>query len=290
MKAFPKHPFLITAIVLGSLLLAACNLPQATPQPGGNLQTAVAATLTAAAPPPAASPLPPTAAAPTATQQPPPTSTPTPTVIPPTVTPSVPTVSVTVNTNCRTGPGKVYPRVGVLLVGQSARAVARDPSGDYLYIANPARAGEFCWVWGRYARVAGPQVPLPVFTPIPLPADATVEFAGAVQCMDGVHVAVKITNTGGVTWQSFTASYLDLTAPNGFDQFQKPKFYDSAGCGGQQVIDDLTAGESGYAQWTLTGSLIAPGHRIRVTLHLFDTDAPGGSEITRTVEFTFPTP
>jgi len=195
-----------------------------------------------------------------------------------------------VNTNCRTGPGKVYPRVGVLLVGQSARAVARDPSGDYLYIVNPTRAGEFCWIWAHYARLSGPQVSLPVFTPIPPPADAKVEFAGAVQCMNGVHLAVKITNTGGVTWQSFAASYLDLTAPNGFDQFQEPKFYDGAGCGGQQIIDDLAPGESGYAQWTLTGSLIAPGHRIRITINLFDTNGAGGQSITRQVEFTFPTP
>ncbi len=201
-------------------------------------------------------------------------------------------VSVTVNTNCRTGPGKAYPRVGALLVGQSARVVARDPTGGYLYIENPAHRGTFCWLWGQYARLSGPQVNLPVFTPVPLPADATLEFVGVTQCMDGVHLVLKVTNTGGVTWQSYTADYLDLTAPNGFSAFQTMKFYDDPGCVGHahEVIDDLTTGESGYIQWTLTGSLIAPGNHIKVIVRLYDTDGPGGRSITREVEFTFPTP
>jgi hypothetical protein len=228
---------------------------------------------------------------------PPPTGTPslTPAVTPSaaaTSTPSAPILKVSVNTNCRTGPGKPYPRVGALLAGKAVPVLARDPSGQFWYIPNPTHPGTYCWVWGKYAELAGDFAHLPVFTPIPLPPDARLEFVGVTQCMDGVHVAFKVTNTGGLTWQSYVADYDDLTAPNGFSSFQTFKFYDDPGCvnASHQVIDDLAPGEYGYIQYTITGSLIAPGHRVRLTVRLYEHDGPGGQVIQRQVEFTFPTP
>ena len=61
-----------------------------------------------------------------------PTDTPTPTNTPfptNTFTPAVPIVSVSVDTNCRIGPGKEYDLLGALLVGEQAELIARDPSG-----------------------------------------------------------------------------------------------------------------------------------------------------------------
>ena len=54
-----------------------------------------------------------------------------------TSTPGIPLISVTVATNCRVGPGKVYDRVGALLVGQVAEVVGRNLNGNYWYIRNP---------------------------------------------------------------------------------------------------------------------------------------------------------
>jgi hypothetical protein len=110
------------------------------------------------------------------------------TPLPPTETPSdlptstlaftatsvVPIVQVSVNTNCRTGPGIIYDLVSALLVGQEAEVVARNAEGSYWVIQNPGGSGT-CWLWGFYATVAGPTASLPVWdtppTPTPLPTN-----------------------------------------------------------------------------------------------------------------------
>jgi hypothetical protein len=86
----------------------------------------------------------------------------------PTATLSVPMVSVSVNTNCRTGPGTVYDRISALLIGQEAEVVARTADGTYWVIRNPAGSGT-CWLWGFYATVTGPTAGLPVWDPPPTP-------------------------------------------------------------------------------------------------------------------------
>jgi len=92
---------------------------------------------------------------PTSTSTPePPTLTPTQTftaTLSVTFTPLVPQISVSVPTNCRKGPGKIYDLEGALLVGEIAQVYGRDPTGKYWYIPNPDAKGQFCWVWGEYA-------------------------------------------------------------------------------------------------------------------------------------------
>jgi uncharacterized protein YraI len=89
-----------------------------------------------------------------------------------TATSAVPMAQVSVNTNCRTGPGIIYDLVSALLVGQEAEVVARNADGTYWVIKNPGGSGT-CWLWGFYATVAGPTASLPVWdappTPTPLP-------------------------------------------------------------------------------------------------------------------------
>lgn len=89
---------------------------------------------------------------------------------PPTAThtPSVPQVSVSVNTNCRTGPGQAYPLLGALNVGQTAEVLGRNNDSSYFFIRNPS-GGSNCWLWGQYATTEGNVGALPVFTPPPTP-------------------------------------------------------------------------------------------------------------------------
>src|SRR5687767_4187927 len=85
-----------------------------------------------------------------------PTFTPTATLSPTpvfTATPVIPQISVSTPTNCRMGPGKVYDRVGALLLDEVAEVVGRDPVGNYWYIRNPRDSNGFCWLWGEYATV-----------------------------------------------------------------------------------------------------------------------------------------
>ena len=62
-----------------------------------------------------------------------------------TATPSVPLISVTVDTNCRSGPGKIYDYLGGLFVGQTAEVYGKNPSGDYFYIRLPENSSIYCW-------------------------------------------------------------------------------------------------------------------------------------------------
>jgi len=91
-----------------------------------------------------------------------------------TLTPTLdkPMISVSENTNCRSGPGKDYDYLGALLVNEQAEVVGQSMDGQYWIIKNPDQAGE-CWLWGYYASVQGPIEGLAKYTPPPSP---TPEF------------------------------------------------------------------------------------------------------------------
>lgn len=96
------------------------------------------------------------------------------TTIAPSATRSIPVVSVSMNTNCRTGPNVVFDLLGILSVGKEAEVVARSADGSYWVIRNPSGSGT-CWLWGYYATVDGPLANLPVWDPPPTPtAQATI--------------------------------------------------------------------------------------------------------------------
>lgn len=157
---------------IGVVLLAvACNLQSAPVADPDQVATAVAQTIeaqhtqTAAALPPSETAAP---ALETAEPEATPTEVLTDTPVA-TATPAVPMISVTTNTNCRTGPGSIYDYLGALLVGESAEVVARSSIGNYWYIVNPDNPSQFCWLWGEYAQVVGNTAVLPAFTPPPSP-------------------------------------------------------------------------------------------------------------------------
>lgn len=163
----------------------------------------------------------------------PPTFTPTETLTPTstltatpslTFTPLVPLISVSVPTNCRNGPGKVYDMVGALLVGVVAEVYGRDPTNNYWYIRNPDWGDEFCWVWGEYATLTGPVLLLPVFTPpptptptftpsptltpVPLPA-FKAEYASLDTCNGSWWLEITLKNKGTVPLKSMNISVTD---------------------------------------------------------------------------------
>ena len=85
-----------------------------------------------------------------------------------TPTSSVPMVTVSENTNCRTGPGVVYDLIGALAVGEQAVVVGKYTAGNYWIINNPNGSGT-CWLWGQYATVTGDTLGLPEYAPPPTP-------------------------------------------------------------------------------------------------------------------------
>ena len=150
----------------GLIVLAACAVP--TPSEADLIEAAVKGTVEAQAslPPMTATPTP--SQMPTSSQAPTSASTLTPTAtLTPTPLPLM--ASVSLATNCRTGPGSAYPFVLSLKPGQVAQVTARSTVEDYWYIANPDQSDEYCWLWGKYATVEGDASILPVLTPAPSP-------------------------------------------------------------------------------------------------------------------------
>jgi hypothetical protein len=235
-----------------------------------------------------------TAVPPSATMSPPtltftPSATPTFTMTPTitfTPTPDKPMVSVTVDTNCRVGPGKVYDRVGALLVGEEAEVIAKDPQGLYWYIRNPDRPGEFCWLWGNYATTTGNTSSLPVFTPPPTPT-ASIGFAFSFYEIDNCgalwYIEFYIQNTGGIVFQSVRVRVTDNTTAQTVTVTSN-QFTDWNGCVAGTSQSDLTAGEAGY---TTSGALNnnPNGHNIDVTITGVYPGWPGGNLYKREQEF-----
>jgi hypothetical protein len=151
------------------LALLACSLPggQAVAPPEGSGSaatiTSLAATIQAQGAPPASNQQPVNPPPPEDTAQP--SETPTITLSP---TPSVPMVSVSQNTNCRTGPSTQYDLIGALLIGQTAEVTGKYTPANWWIIKNPNGSGT-CWLWGQYATVTGTTAGLPEMIPPPTP-------------------------------------------------------------------------------------------------------------------------
>ncbi len=214
-----------------------------------------------------------------------PSFTPTPTF---TLTPEVPMVSVSVETNCRTGPGTAYDIVGALQVGRTAEVVGRASDSGSWIIRNPSNPGTTCWLWGQYATVTGNWQSLPVIAPPPTPTPnpefvivstgTTYEPLWIIWTID-----VSVQNTGGLTWQSGRVVMHDNTSGANLNGVPTNKFQVPPGT--PATSEDLTPGEIG-------GLYAAPlpynpaGHSLTVTVTLCTKNGLAGTCASKVTTFT----
>lgn len=137
-----------------------------------------------------------------------PSDTPTITLTP---TPDIPQVSVSQNTNCRTGPAVYFGYVTIINVGQLIEVVGVQADGnDYVIVKNPNGSGN-CWLWLRYADKTDfsvynlpsfdtPPTPTPTYTPTP-----SFDWNGSWQFWVGGlnFVDVSVTQSGNTISGSF---------------------------------------------------------------------------------------
>jgi hypothetical protein len=216
---------------------------------------------------------------PTETQTPTPSPTPTLTpTITPTPTPSAPMVGVSIDTNCRFGPGDVYDYLGALLVGETSEVVGKNSSETFWYIRNLDPPPEFCWIWGYYAEVEGDTSSLPVLTPPPTPTPSPVPFAFQGKYADFISCTnytlfAWIKNTGEVDLESFHLKVVDTTInqtkTNAYDSFAT-----SVHCC-PQTTQRLKPGEVGYAFMYHFQTI--SNHTFKATLKVCTEDALGGN-------------
>ena len=77
--------------------------------------------------------------------------------------PNSTTVDVSVNTNCRSGPGVGYQGLDIVYSGQRVEVLGVDESHSYYIVRSPN--GSVCWLWSHYATLDGKINSLPVMTP-----------------------------------------------------------------------------------------------------------------------------
>jgi uncharacterized protein YgiM (DUF1202 family) len=288
-------------LMMVMLLIAAglaCSFPGTTSEempPEGDsavvVATRVAATMAAggvaevpegAALPPASSEAPPPAAAPTDATSPTVTQTPTDTLTP---TPAVPMVSVTLNTNCRFGPGLVYEYLGALLEGETAEIHGVNPGGNFWYIENPDNPGEYCWITAAYALVTGDTSQVPVLTPPPTPTHTPVPLNFNLSnpihlnCGGNHYIEFAVTNTGPQTFWSFDLHVEDLDT-SVVKTTTGNCFKSAHGCVAG-IVDWVDPGGEAYLQ---VGSYAYDpfGHQVRTTAKICSEANQSGICVTKT--------
>lgn len=229
------------------------------------------------------------------------TNTPTQTLMPTPVftsTMELTLISVSVATNCRVGPGKVYPMVGALLVGETAVVYARNSLSNYWYIRNPDIESDFCWVWGEYATVLGPSMLLPVFTPPPTPTatltplptktptpspDFKAEYVGLDTCATAWWAEIKLKNNGSIPFKSVNISVndkvTDVVVVNLADGFTNID-----GCLKTTTKDIIGVGDT-YLLSAPAFTYDPTGHNIRVVITLCSDTGQKGTCATNKFNF-----
>ena len=160
-----------------------------------------------------------------------------------------PLVQVSLDTNCRSGPGKVYPYLGGLFVGEESTIHGIDPSGAWYYIVNPDLEDNYCWIWGFYAEITGETAPLPIFTPGPTPNTVpqfTAEFRELETCNGAWRVEFSVENTGPVNLDSISVHVLDTITDEQTGYSEMNTFMAAEGCNLVYDEDLLFPGESGF--------------------------------------------
>lgn len=223
------------------------------------------------------------------------TNTPTETITPSpvfTATSFVTLITVSVPTNCRIGPGKVYPRQGALLVGETAEVFGRDPTNQYWFIRNPDNTNEFCWVWGEYATLTGPFMALPIFTPPPTPTATftptpspsfDIKATGMDSCSGNWWAEVEIKNTGVFAFKSMKYEALD-TVTDVEKVLLVNGFTNKDGCS-STIIKDTIAPNDAFVVSSALFDATLQGHKLRVVITLCTELNQSGICITQKTNF-----
>ena len=282
------YTFIVLSIVF--VIALACNLPSGAPAPQDIDPLAAAQlTVTAAANQnpaqvagqvtPSFTPLATLTSAPAFTETP--AFTPTSAFTP---TPSFSYVILSENTNCRTGPGKVYDLVDTFTPGQTIEVIGKNPTNEYWYVRSPNNGTEFCWLWGFYAtggNLGNVGVLTPPSTPTPAP-NFEVSYAGLDTCV-GWWVELNLKNTGAITFKSMSISVRDTVTDVLLSDFGNG-FTDMSGCLASGIVATLDTGQS----YTVSSPAFAAdptGHKIKTNIKLCTENNLGGQCIEKNLEF-----
>ncbi|HET9913484.1 MAG TPA: hypothetical protein VFQ13_16430 [Anaerolineales bacterium] len=277
-KACFQFPGLLTTV---AIVLSACNMPAVNATSEATAQAEQSATkdvslieLTATQ----------TEVIPTDT----PTVTPTETMTPEpsaTATPEPPMAKVVRESNCRIGPGELYELVAKYQVGQILEVAARDLGSSYLFVRNPEKPEEQCYLLAQNMTITGETTALPRYTPPPSPTAApyfNLTFKKFEAC-NGVDFAVfTVENTGSTPFRSAYIKVINQKANLSVEQ-ALDAFDLRVKCVLAKNIAPLEPGGTGYVasppfKWSGHGS------KLRAVIMLCTEKNLKGSCVTQTTD------
>jgi len=231
---------LFSLLIIGGLILSACNMPDnkataeaiaPTEPPTKNVTATLesTATLTEVVP----------------------TDTPTETPLPKpsaTLTPDIPMATVNRESNCRTGPAGNYDLIATYQAGQILEIVARDRGAGYVFVKNPEKPQEQCYLLAQNLTIDGDIAVLPQFTPRASPTAApyfAVSFRKFEKCQGYDFAQFDVQNTGSVAFRSVYIKVTDSKVGKSVEQVLSA-FDLYRGCVLAKNIAPLEPGASGY--------------------------------------------
>jgi hypothetical protein len=205
-------------------------------------------------------------------------------------TTSLPTIIALIDTNCRSGPGKIFPRLGYLLAGEESTVYARTETSTWYYIANLDKPGEFCWVWSESTAINGDTAGLPVVTAIPTPqiADYSAAFSNLHTCKGNPTLLFSVENTGSESFFSASITIRDVAKDKtiaGPVESDTAFLAHASDC--PPGYDELKAEIAGFIAIDLD-SVLPSGTRTRALITLCTEADLEGTCVEKKVTFDFP--
>jgi hypothetical protein len=204
-----------------------------------------------------------------------------------TPTPNYPRVTVSANTNCRSGPGLAYEILGSFKAGETAEVVGRDFNQGYWVIRLPSEPIIICWIWRYSATPMGETISVPIFTPQPTPTEIigfSLTYEGFTSCSGLYYIKFKIENNSNETWESNQVNATDRTT-NVTTTINRDHFSNYDGCNLIGNDTNLDPGEVGIT--TSNGFTSNPtGHDFKATIQVCSLEGQSGTCATKTITFT----
>jgi hypothetical protein len=257
---------LLTVLVILSM---ACNLSGGgavapTQQVVATVQDeGAAATVTPV--PPTETPVPPTETllpAATSTE----TATPEPSA---TSTEAIPTAEVVRESSCRVGPAGAYELVAKYQPGQKLQIIARDLGGGFVFVQNPEKPEDQCYILESNLKISGEVAALPQYTPPASPTAAPAfkaTYKNLYICKGSASLTFLIENTGGSAFRSAYIKAKDIKT--GVTTEQVVNAFDLlAECVVAKNIAPLKPGSTGYL-YTVPFKIDIRGRKLNVIIQV----------------------
>ncbi len=211
--------------------------------------------------------------------------------VPQDIPPTYPYVTLSVGTNCRTGPGTEFEVVGIWEPNKRISVLGNHPTEDYWIVESPYDPGTECWIVGTTVAESGNLAEVNVYAVPPTPTSIPVtapgfeaNAAGLDVCTGGWWVEIGLKNLSTIAFKSITISVKD-TVTDVTPSSSVNEFTNKDGCLNSTSISKLDPADS-FTVSAPPFSVDPTGHETVAKLKLCTEDDQGGQCSEKIITFT----